>query len=358
VPRHSRVLSFFGATLVLAGMALVGVAAEAYAHGPSISFRPKTPLVQGEFLAVFVRGSGLAHHSQGALMECSASTGQPTIDVLMTIGKHRVNFGQVPVSCSHPQPVKTEPGGTLPSPTVFGIYGGVTGPPAQGIDSSGNSSSLDASGFPCPPTSAQTGQCEVLFVDAAGQHVTAPIDFSYQATTTSTASTTTQPCNAQSVTVTATPPNGTGTVTVDPGTCLVNGTVATIKGTGLLSSSSSNYLGAIIECNSDPDQPTIATLGAAIPVSCTSALADTFTPNASGNLNATFTIVEGTTGPPTSGDDSSGNPGSVDAPYYPCPPTPAQEAGGDRCQMVVSDSGGDKVVVPISFNPDIAPPPG
>ena len=60
-------------------------------------------------------------------------------------------------------------------------------------------------------------------------------------------------------------------------------------------------------------------------------------------------MVVGTTGPPTTGTDSAGKPGSTDAAAYPCPPTPAQTA--DTCVIAVGDIGGDKVVVPIAFNP-------
>jgi hypothetical protein len=141
-------------------------------------------------------------------------------------------------------------------------------------------------------------------------------------------------------------------VTVDPATCLVNGSIATVSATGLMASSPENYLGTILECNSDPGQPTIATLGDAIPVSCTPALANKFSPNGAGTLSTTFSIVEGVTGPPSQGTDSAGNPASTDAANYPCPPTAAQVSEGDTCVLAVSDSGGDQVTVPIAFNPN------
>jgi hypothetical protein len=145
---------------------------------------------------------------------------------------------------------------------------------------------------------------------------------------------------------------GTATVTISPGTCLVNGTSVTITATGLMPPSNTNFIGTVIECNSDPNQPTVSLLGNLIPVSCSAALAKSFTPNAAGTANETFTIVEGTTGPPTTGKDSNGVGGNIDAANYPCPPTAAQIAATppDECVLAVADTGGDRVTVPLVFN--------
>ena len=85
-----------------------------------------------------------------------------------------------------------------------------------------------------------------------------------------------------------------------------------------------------------------------IPDSCTGALANRFTPNSGGTLSGTFTIVEGTTGPPVANStDSAGNSGAVDAAKYPCGPA------ADTCVLAVGDLGGDQISVPISFNTNV-----
>jgi hypothetical protein len=186
---------------------------------------------------------------------------------------------------------------------------------------------------------------------------------STSSTTTSTApgatTTTTEPCNPASASANATAGDGTGTATVSPATCLLNGTVVTISATGLMKKSGSNFLGTILECNSDPSQPTVSLLGHDIPVSCTGALANKFTPNAQGTFTGQLSIIEGTTGPPTPGVDSTGGQANVDAANYPCPPTPAQmaETPPVTCVVAIGDTGGDQIAVPVSFNPNVAPPP-
>jgi mucin-6/19 len=192
-------------------------------------------------------------------------------------------------------------------------------------------------------------------------------------TTTSTtlapASTTTQPCNAAPATGTASPGKGQGTATATPATCLVNGTQVDISATGLTPASAANYLGTFIECNTDPNQPTVSILGNTIPLSCSSALKYIFTPNAAGTADTSsltpqpyFTVIEGTTGPacaPTlcTGTDSTGGDPYTDAAGYPCPPTAAQQAAGDSCVIAVGDTGGDQIQIPISFNTAVPVPP-
>ncbi len=79
-------------------------------------------------------------------------------------------------------------------------------------------------------------------------------------------------------------------------------------------------------------------------------LGDSFTPNAQGTYSGKFTILAGTTGPPTEGTDSAGNSAASDAAKYPCPPTAAQVSKGDHCDLAVGDLAGDEVPVPIAFN--------
>jgi hypothetical protein len=121
-----------------------------------------------------------------------------------------------------------------------------------------------------------------------------------------------------------------------------------VTATGLTPYSSKNLLGTVLECNTNASQPTESLDGTNIPDSCTGALANSFTPNAGGTLSTTFSIVEGTTGPPVANiTDSAGNPGATDAAKYPCGPA------ADSCVLAVGDLGGDQISVPISFNTNV-----
>src|SRR5580700_6088213 len=273
-PTHaSRALAVLGTILVFVGTVLVGVSVAASPRNPSISFTPTSSIGPAHHQKVFVRGSGFSHSSAGGLMECSSSPEQPTVQVM---NKH-FDLGNVPISCTKPEAVKTGTTGHLPTLTHFVLRSGVLGPPIGEIDSAGNPSTTDAQSFPCPPTSAQEGvggQCELLFINSTGQSAVAPINFSFESTTTSTiisttSSPTTQPCNPVSTTGTGVnstvTPNTTATLTADPGTCIVNGTVVTFTGSGFQARSA----GVFLECNSDPNQPTVSYEGS-IPVSCTS----------------------------------------------------------------------------------------
>jgi hypothetical protein len=144
--------------------------------------------------------------------------------------------------------------------------------------------------------------------------------------------------------------DGQGSVTVTPATCLISGEKVTVTATGLSPfNTTTNPIGTILECNTNASQPTESLLGKAIPDSCTGALANSFTPTASGSLAATtFSIVEGTTGPPVANTtDSAGNPGATDAAKYPCGPA------ADTCVLAVGDLAGDEITVPISFNTNV-----
>jgi hypothetical protein len=139
-----------------------------------------------------------------------------------------------------------------------------------------------------------------------------------------------------------------------------------LSGSGFQASSDGTYL----ECNSDPNQPTVSYLGSAIPVSCTSPLETNQGPGivsttAGGDIGPNnFTILEAASGvgPPCGtscpATDSSGGSTVADAAKYPCPPTAAQMALNppDTCGIVFGDQAGDGVTVPISFNLLVAPP--
>jgi hypothetical protein len=331
----------------LAGSAVVASAAGA---GPSITVSPDTGLSSGS--ALLMNGTGFTKNapSPGGFMECSTASGQPTVTM--------PGFSTpIPVSCSDPvvSAAKVSKSGNI-GYTGTQIVTGTVGPPQTGPDTGGSGdAATDAANYPCPPYPAQVSAgavCEILYLDDAGQSASQVLGFTTTSTpTTSTTTTTTAaPCNAVPKTVTATAPNGTATVTLTPDTCLVAGSKVVVTASGLMPASSTNLLGSILECSDDPGQPTVALDGHAFPVSCTAALgSNDFTPNAAGTLTQNFTVVVGTTGPPTSGTASDGNDAAADAAKYPCPPTAAQTS--DTCVIAVGDLGGDKVVVPISFNP-------
>ena len=449
VRRNVGRLTRLAVVLLVVGAALVTTAALAAAATPTITFTQSTPLAPGGSVIVTVKASGMTPKSIGGLFECNSATPQPTIDVVVPSGATNADVGQIPVGCSLADTVVTTSAGKFPSGTAYGLVTGVLGPPAQGVDSSGNQAADDADNFPCPPTSGSAG-CELLYVDAAGDTASAPITFSAQTTTTTGAgatTTTTAACNAKAASITATnATTGTqATVTVTPATCLVAGQTVTVTGQGLQPT-----IGSILECNAygssgsyggtggatlssivsgtlemtavlgtvdksgsiyidtsggyatvaytsvttsgttatfsglsltngqgswtvaanaamSEGQPAATYLSNAIPVSCTPV--KTFEVSADGTIAPqfqSFTVVEGTTGPPCGGssstavacqypDDSSGGNPATDAAAYPCPPTSAQTAAGIGCVIAVGDLGGDKAAVPISFN--IGAPP-
>ncbi len=153
---------------------------------------------------------------------------------------------------------------------------------------------------------------------------------------------------------TASPPAGaaaTGTITVTPSTGIQpsGSTSVTVTGSGFAASSA----GALVECNNDPAQPTIAVAGNATPVSCGPA---PLGPNgvivattASGTFSSPFTVTTGTVGPPGTGTDSTGGDAATDAAKYPCPPTTAQQAAGDSCFLTFGDASGTVGMQNISF---------
>jgi len=343
-----------GVVLVLVGAVLVGavaLASGAAAANRTLAVSPHTGLSAGEMVIVY--GTGFHHGARGVVLECNISPGQPTIVLSFHGTSHTI-----PVGCTDPLPVTVNSNGRFRTQKLV-IQTGTLGGWETGTDSAGNSAAADSASYPCPAPPGQattTRSCAVEYLDDRAEKSSRPITFtSTGTTTTTTTTTTTEPggCDPVPATATAASGHGAATMTADPATCLMNGTVTTVSATGLYPSSNTNFLGTLIECNSDPTQPTIAILGTALPVSCTGALAHDWTPNATGTFTGTFPVVAGVTGPPATGTDSAGNPGSVDAANYPCPPTAAQLAAGDTCLLALGDSGGDQVSVPLSFNPDV-----
>ena len=135
------------------------------------------------------------------------------------------------------------------------------------------------------------------------------------------------------------------TMTVTPGTCLKNGQVVKVTGTGFAAGS----YGGLAECSSSNSQPTVPLAGNKVPVSCSDPLSRTATTSASGKLNATFVVKTGVIGPPAKATDSAGHSAAVDARSYPCPPTAKQKAAGLTCGISFGDAAGNQVTVPISF---------
>jgi hypothetical protein len=134
-------------------------------------------------------------------------------------------------------------------------------------------------------------------------------------------------------------------ITVSPTTGLDLGSVVRVTGTGFQDSATDS----ILECNDDPNQPSIN----ALPVGCSNPLIHVVETTAAGDLGPfQFTVVQGTVGPPATGKDSAGNPASTDTVLYPCPPTPDQVAAGDSCEIQFPDQAGAPSQE-ISFGPAV-----
>jgi hypothetical protein len=325
---------------------------------------------------VLVTGRHFTARADGAAFECNMDPGAPTVSIANEKSAGIENFGPLSVGCSSPYrgAVKVSKAGRFAE--GLGVITNVIGPPTEGTDSSGGSAAAAAAAYPCPPTQAQVDagvSCAIVFQDARGQwHESAykDIAFSTPFTTTTTTMTTDPNCPQVPNTVTS----ATASVTVTPATCLVGGTVMTMAATGLNPSD----IGSFEECNLATNQPTAwnTVAGQAIPVGCTDPVKNIFGSNSAGALSppAMFSggAHTGTIGPPfsaaagTEGSPPAGTPPAdlptdsnaqaiVDAPDYPCPPTPAQIANGDTCAIVMWDEaprGGsaDRVTVPISFD--------
>jgi hypothetical protein len=330
-----RTVSVIGAVLVFAGVTLVGVSAVAAARRPTLTFAPNGAIGTDE--AVLVSASHFKSRVVGGLAECSVTPGEPTIKDVTT-GRAE------PVGCAPFEKIKTTATGGLPI-TGYGITTGAIGSPDAGTDSAGTDAATDALDYPCPPTAGQLaagGACALVYTTVKGQSARAPIDFNFESTTT-TLVTIPPGCTPASASGTS----GSATVTVTPATCLVNDLIVEVTGTGLHPAT----LGSLLECNTDPAQPTVflSLSGDAVPVGCSNLVSDLTTTSAGGTVATKFTIVTGTVGPPGTGTDSSGGDAATDAANYPCPPTAAQVASGVTCALEWGDLAGDKVTVPLAF---------
>src|SRR6185437_3129438 len=153
----------------------------------------------------------------------------------------------------------------------------------------------------------------------------------------------------------------TPSITVTPSTGIqtTGSTPVTVSASGF----APNSAGAILECNSDPAQPTVVIIpGTSAPVSCgpmplASGATNLVQTDGSGGFSAkAFTVTTGTVGPPVAGTDSAGNDAATDASKYPCPPTAAQQAAGDHCVIAFGDASGNQATQNLTFaGPCLAP---
>jgi hypothetical protein len=385
---RAKRIGIAGLVAFMVGGVLLGTAVVASASGPSgetncvnsacsITVSPNSGLANEA--PISVTGSDFSPGANGGFAECNLTPGEPTIAIPNNAPIKFKNFGSLPVGCFSPgrEFGAVSKAGTLS--TGFGVLLGVVGPPTLGTDSTGGDALTDAQNYPCPPTQAQEalgGSCAIVWQDTVkgssppvNENAYADITFDIPyTTTTTTTTTTTAPCSPIDGQISApsgTGSKGTGTATVDvPGgaaptgatsaaTCVVGGTVVSVNGSGF--SVGKGAVASVLECNGATGQPTILFSGANIPVSCSDVSAHlvVLTTNSLPSP-VSFTVIQGITGPPTSGTDSAGNNAATDAANYPCPPTSAQVAAGDTCVIAVGTSGtggaGDQLPVPLSFN--------
>jgi hypothetical protein len=286
---------------------------------PSLTAVPSTNLSSGEMVAV--TGAGFTPDSPWLAIECNVTPGEPSGDG---------STPNLPIGCQQsatqsPVPVLLE--ADTSASAVTDDTGALQTSLAVAEGNLGGSSQSAA--YPCPPTAANLaagGSCVVLVEDGAGDQASATL----------------------AITGAVPLPS----IMLSPSTGLIGGGTTEITGTNYLP----YQVAGALECNDDPNQPTVEYEGAAaVAVSCaTPQLVET---SATGSFSLRYRVAQGVTGPPSSGTDSAGRPASVDAASYPCPPTPAQQMAGDICQIAVGDQSGDVARVPISFGTLPAQPP-
>ena len=335
-----RRVAAIGVLMVAGGGALIVSALTAGSASASpgtitLTPGPTTGYTSGESVTVGI--TGLLASAQVFLSECSLAAGQPTV---LLQGQN------LPVSCTAPVNAgETNKSGKLKAPFSMTIQTGTTGPPAAALDTDGNQSAADAANYPCPQFVGQSGGCEIFAFDSSGGTASESFTFASSVpvptSTVPSTTTTTVPCIPQAATASA----AGATVTVTPATCLKNGSVVAVTGSGFVPGDP----GGITECSTAPGQPTISLVGNAIQVSCSSPVAGLQTVSPSGTISANFTVAEGTVGPPVSGKDSAGNDASADAQKYSCP---SDVATGSGCEIGFGDSPTQNVDVLITFQPN------
>ncbi|MGH8996552.1 MAG: hypothetical protein ACRDYB_11060 [Acidimicrobiales bacterium] len=279
------------------------------AFGPPLSGHPAVAL-QGHGAAtgdtVTVVASGLTPDSPTLVEECNLTPGEPPDP-----------FSPGPaIGCTPPV------GG--PDPFTLPVSSDTGQLTARIALSEGNLGALAASApYPCPPTAAQVASgstCDVVVEDGAFRIGAAP--------------------------VTLTGPVPVPELMVDSGhSGLLDGQQVTVTGSGFAADNTVT----LYECNETPGEPTVEVQGVALPVGCDNPLASGLfqsgfaSTGADGSLAPVpFTVSTGVLGPPDGGPES--------AAAYPCPPSPAEELAGARCDVVFTDSSNEVVSVPIAFD--------
>ena len=166
------------------------------------------------------------------------------------------------------------------------------------------------------------------------------------------------------IAATTSPAYAAPALTASPGTGLSSGQSVTLTGSGYATSS----IGNVLECNSDANQPTVhlgGVVNSDVPVGCIPpSLMKLVNTDASGNVSTTFTVTTGVLGPPCGpspdaatcpATDSAGQDPTADAAKYPCPPTAAQQAAGDTCNLTYGDATGESASATILFGSEPAP---
>src|SRR4029079_15837788 len=107
--------------------------------------------------------------------------------------------------------------------------------------------------------------------------------------------------------------------------------------------------GAITQCNTATQQPTISVAGNDVPVSCSDPFKN-LQPVAGGGFSGKpFVVHTGTVGPPAQGPDSAGTPAANDAAQFPCPPTAAQVAARAECIIAFGNANKEQAQAEITF---------
>jgi hypothetical protein len=272
---------------------------------------------------VTIHGTGFTPDSPWLAVECNVTPGEPT-------GSYW--DPNLPISC--------DPANAVPSAANGGIGpGGPTFPASSVTDPSGAvttnlmiqegniGEAEDTSAYPCPPSHANLaagGSCAVVVEDGAGHQAMFELGI--------------------------TGPVPVPTITVSPSAGLTTGSTVQVTGVNFIP----NELAGVVECNGAQGEPTVSYDGLQVPVSCS--IPQTVETTSTGTLSAGFHILEGVVGPPSEGTDSAGNPASVDAAAYPCPPTAAQQTDGVTCGIGVGDLAGELAEAQISFETPTSPP--
>lgn len=279
---------------------------------PSISVSPSSGLSDDD--VVTVHGAGFTPDSPWLAIECNLTPGEPA---------GAEGAPNLPIGCDDAAAVPSSAGEGLGGPMFPTSY--VTDPSGEmnttlEIAEGNIGGDKQSSAYPCPPSPANLaagGSCAVLVEDAAGEQAR--------------------------FTVAITGPVPVPTITVSPSTGLVGGEAVQVMGENF----SPNQTAGVLECNDAPDQPTISYEGIQVPVSCSSP--ELVGTSSTGSFSLSFRIIEGVTGPPTSGTDSAGASAATDAAAFPCPPTPAQQAEGTTCDISSGDLVGDVAQAQVSF---------